>query len=468
MKKARLLLISSAIGLLLTPGLFPLDLSVEDVVARAVENAGAVRLKAIALQRSGDALSKAKTLMLPRLELQASGSYLSNPPEGVRIEKGALAYAPTIQSEIPVAIPDQDIVLLDDAESTYYKITATLRQPLFTWGKIKAGIEVANYDRDIAGAESHASKLDTRRDVRSAYFGARLAQESVVLLRDAEAISARIVADRESSFAEGLINRQKVLEAKAAHAGLVSQRVRTEEGLATAIASLRYLAVLEEGEINLISTVRTGPFHIDEETAVSKALAGAPEREILRYRVEQARVGSQVAAAGGILRPDLSLNLSLDITGQRTPILGANWTDSWNTNLIISIGTAVTLFDSGESRQSVRIAEQDLNLATLGLEELGRGLAVQVRELVERVRTGVSQVDLKNAEAELAAEQARNAKVSYENELITREEALGAEIGALAAALEVLVARYGLEFALVELERTCGCTVEELTKLSTR
>jgi outer membrane protein TolC len=196
--------------------------------------------------------------------------------------------------------------------------------------------------------------------------------------------------------------------------------------------------------------------------AVETALRESPERRVLLHRVAQAGVGKRAAQASALLRPDISLTLSVDVTGQRTPILGANWTDSWDTNLLVTIGTSTTLFDSGESRRSVTIAEHDLSLASEGLEEFDRGLSVRVRELAENVRTAAYQVELETAESELAAEQARNARVSYENELITREEALAAEIGEKAAALELLVARYGLEFALIELERLCGCGIEEL------
>ena len=115
---------------------------------------------------------------------------------------------------VPIVIPDADLVFVEDAEPTYYKLGATLTQPIYTSGKIAAGIRLAELDRAAAGTELDRQRRTTRRETARAYHGAVLAGRSLPLLEAMRAAYADIVADRRASFDEGTVTRQAVLEAR--------------------------------------------------------------------------------------------------------------------------------------------------------------------------------------------------------------------------------------------------------------
>ena len=54
----------------------------------------------------------------------------------------------------------------------YFSVAATLSQPLFTWGKIRAAIDAAALQVDSAGTDLVAQQRDIEREVHRAYFSA--------------------------------------------------------------------------------------------------------------------------------------------------------------------------------------------------------------------------------------------------------------------------------------------------------
>jgi outer membrane protein len=432
------------------------DLSVEDAVELAVKYSGEVDLQRIEFQKTAISFEEAKAQKYPQIAISSSGSWMSNPPEGISINKGAFGYAPTPQSQSPVAIPDREYVLLEDSEHTYFRIRTTLDQPLFTWGKLNAGVLAADAEKEIALIQLDAIENTVENRTRQVYFGALFAFLTRELLLDAEEAMSTIVEDRERSFDEGVIIKQDVLEAAANSDNIILQRVKADEGYRSAIEVLEFLTGFETSNVNLVSTFRNKLPDLDEKRFKDSARENSANRDVLARRLSQAETMLSIEKGGAPFRPDFFLSVALDITGQRVPLFAANWTDSWDVNLILSIGTSMTVFDSGRSGWSRRKAEQDILLAQKGIEQLEDGLQLEVRSVVEKLRIGFFEMKKAEADTALAAEQKRNADISYENELIIREQMLAARVAYILSQLQYLLTQYSYEQSLSELEYLCG------------
>ncbi len=427
-------------------------LSVEAAVQAAVKNSVELGLKNLKLRHAAAAAAEVKAKRGPSVILQTTGSLMSNPVEGFTISEGAFGILPAPPPLDPIPLPDSDVVLMEDAENTYFRITATLTQPLFTWGKLKGAAAAADLNLDIAGEEYLAQEREVERRVRLAYFGALFAEQTTDILTRAESIADEIVVDRESAFSEGLITRQTVLDAVSRKAALTAQLTRAREAGATARLTLSTLTRLEVAETELVSNFRQTPIVAKESEFLTAALSSSSERAVLLHRIDQAVTLLSIEKGSRPFLPDLSLNLSVDVTGQEIPLAGEDWMDSWDTNVIITLGSQTTLFDSGASSSRVKQAEIALVIAKEGLRGLELGLEIQVRSLIETVMIDWSDVHRVAAELDLVKEIERNASVSFDNELITRAEALSAKLAALAAELEYELALFRYETALTELE----------------
>ena len=433
-----------------------LSLAIGQALEMAGENSTELTIERLKVAKATAAVREARARRGPSITFQSSGSVMTNPMEGFKIEKGAFGYAPTPQSATPVAIPDQDYVLMEDAEYTYFRLTATLSQPLFTFGKLNGAIRAADFDRLIAEEEFESKEMQIRQEVRKAYFGALFAAHTKRILDQAVKTAAEIVEDRERAFDEGVITRQQVLEVIARRSSLSSQLVRAGEGERSARSALSMFTGMGTENYELSSGYRTGLPELDEDLLVGEALANSGARAVLLHRVGQATTLLEIERASRPFLPDFSLNVSFDLTGQKIPFIGSRWTESWDTNIIVSVGTQAKLFDSGASRARIEQAEGTVEMAREGLLALEEGLELQVRGLVEGIRTGWYETQGAGANLDLAREIERNAQVSFDNELITRAELLAARINTFAAELELELAGYTFETSLSELEHLSG------------
>ncbi len=430
--------------------------SIEEALSLAGENAVVLTIERFEMLKAAAAVREAKARSGPRISLQTSGSALTNPSDGVRIEEGAFGYIPIPQSTELIALPDQDYVFLDEGEYTYFTIAVALSQPIYTSGKLIGSIRAANLGLLVAEREYESKEREIAHQVRSAYFGAVFAGTTERILSIAEESAQSIVADLELAFAEGVVTRVDLLGAISRKMSFTSQTAAAHEAERSARSALSLLTGGDRSEDVLETDYRTDMPQLDEEDLVIHGLDKSPTRAALLHRIDQTAALAKIEKGSRLFLPDVSLNVSLDVTGQSVPFAAEDWTDSWDANLIVTVGSALTLFDSGASASRVEQAEHNLEIARRGLEALEEGFELQVRRSVEAIRSGWHEINRSAANLDLAREIERNASVSVENELISRAEFLGARLAALAAELDFERARFLYEMSLTELEAAVG------------
>jgi outer membrane protein TolC len=436
----------------------PRPLSLAEALRLAEETSEAVRIRTLQAGKSDTVLAEARSQRYPRLALEASASYLANPPEGITVHKGELG---TIVMPGPTVIelPGEDLVFVENAEPTYYKLGATLTQPIYTSGKIAAGIRLAELDRAAAGTELDRQRRTTRREAARAYHGAVLAGRSLPHLSAMHAAYADIVADRHASFDEGTVTRQAVLDAEATLASLEARVVAAREARSSALEALAALTGIAVADLDPVDGFRDACPVLDEDGLRTVAAAGSPDLVSARTRLEQAGAKRDLERAGAAFRPDLALSIAGSVSGQRTPFVGSDWTDSWDWSVVVSVGAKATAFDSGESRARISATSSDREAAAAALSQAEKLLRLSVRRAVETARNAAAALDERRAKLALAEETAKNAQVSFENDVATRSEARLAEVGRLAAVLELESAGAALEDAIGEIEYCTGVPI---------
>jgi outer membrane protein TolC len=436
------------------PGAPPHAPSIDEALSLARTSSEAVRMKSLEVLKSSDRLAEAKARAFPSLILDASGSYLANPPAGITLTTGELGRITTPIGTL--ILPPSDVVVVEDAEHTYFKANATLSQPLLTWGKIPNAIALADREVAVSGAELVRQQRDVEKQAHAAYFGALLAEESLPLLREMKRIGEAVLRDRRSAFEAGASTRQEVLEAEAGLASLSTKLIQAEESRTTALEGLSLLTGAALNDTTLSTSFRASLPGLDEPSLKAAAVKSYPELQSARERAAQARTKLSLEKGGAMLLPDLSLAVSLGVKGQKIPFSSSDWSDTWDWDLIVSLGARANLFDAGASWARIREAGRDVEGAALGIAGLEKAIGARVRAAVQQAREKSAAVEEAKAKAALAEEQAKNARVSFENELATREEMNRAALGFLSARLAVAGARHDLEAALEDIEYLTG------------
>ncbi|MGD0725616.1 MAG: TolC family protein [Spirochaetia bacterium] len=442
-------------------------LTLEDAYTLTRKASERVRVKELAVRKSRLALEEAGSRAWPHIDLQASASYLVNPPKGYTVAAGTLGtISPTIPAgvlgpaPIPLGsfgIPPQDFTVGAQLHN-YFTASASLSQPIFTWGKIRNAIDLAALEVDAAGTELLAQQWDIDRDVHRAYFGALLARDSETVLRRIRDTAAEIAADRRKSFDQGTINKETVLEAQANLASLEAKLAEAGQSKATALESLGLLTGLEPKAEDLVTGFRAQLPPLDEQSLREKARAASTALAASRTRMSQARKKLALEEGGSLFRPDISLGLTLDLSGQEDlPFSTWNWNNTtWDWDLVVSIGMKMSVFDGSASLQRVRQAEKDLEMAGMGLSLDEKRVRLDVRRAVDAVVKADGDVKEKQARADYAEERLRNARASLENGMASRDDVHGTDILAGSAELDLLFARYTREEAIADIARITG------------
>jgi len=437
------------------------ELTLEEAQHEAIRHSHELALARFDFEEAQTDVDAARAARRPSIDSQITASYMTDPGEGIAIERGELGTVPTPDATFPEPFPDTDIELMPDPESTFYQLQASLEQPLFTWGKLRDGVAAAEIGREIARIELQDTRSELEADVRNAYFGVAVADQSVEVLSELEDMFETIAADRERAYEEGARPRQEVLEAEQQVAQTRSARVSAEQAQMSARRSLAYLIGRELGEDEELTTApRTDVPELDADELEQQAREHSPEREVIRKRIEQAQIAERIEErTDSPWRPDLALSVQLETGGQRFPGLQRNWSDTWDTNVTITLAGRLSLYDGGAQRAARRSAEIDRARARTGLDQFDESLPIQVADAAQQLRVAEAQLGESRADLELAREREKNAEVSYENDMITREELLMARTGALSAELELTRAELTVEQALVELEQLIGRTL---------
>lgn len=450
-------------------------LSIEQAQRLAQSESGDIQRARIAVEQARADIDIARSRRMPQISGELTGSYLAFPQEGESIEQGALGTVPGGPGELPTPVPETDVEVIPDAESTFYSLSSSVEQVLFTWGRVSEGISAAEHERDAVAAEQTGERVDLAQEVREAYFSAVLARDTVEELTEAESIIEQIVEDREEAFDTGTRTREDVLEMRSRAASVRRQRVSAEQGRRSALRGLSILTGIDAGERELVSdyggdaTDRSdgaddadagGAEDESEEALIDSAIEFSPELRALRERSQAARSALHIAERTDRLRyPDIALVVDFEWSGQMLPFR-PNWQDRWNTDLTVTLATQFTIFDGGAQDARIRQAEGDLESARLGVSDTRDGVQMEVRSAREAVISAEAELRDTQAQLEYVAEQRRNAEVSYENDIITREDMLLARLQEATARIDRNSAAFRLENARTRLNSLTGDILE--------
>jgi outer membrane protein TolC len=429
------------------------SLSIERAVTLARQHAHALKLEERHIRRASLAATEAKSRLGPELTFSISSSYLTNPPAGITVSEGELGdfIIPAVPP-VQVAIPQEDLIFLEDAKSTYFEVKVILSQPVFTWLKLRRGVDAAAMDVAIANVNLEESKNQICQELHSSYFAALLARESIVLMEDAVAILDEMEEDIRRSFELGLLNRLSLLEVRTRAASARRGLVEATEGYASALEAISFYTGLDPAKIDLASDFREELPSIDEPALKSLVETGSPAVRKLQLELEKSHTNLAILKGTSILRPDISLNVMLEITGQTVPWTEENWEDDWSLNLIVALGASGSLFDSGRASWKIRQAEQAVAAARDGLALLGRQLRLTARRSVQEVRLAYADLEEKKARLLEAEEAEKNARESHAQQLITRRELGSARLFLLQKRIELLSALHTFEVSVAALE----------------
>ena len=298
----------------------------------------------------------------PTVDLQASGTYMVNPPVGAMYIN-----ADDIINSISWNGPKprnsgQRIKVFDGMENTLYNFELTLTQPVFTWGKITNSIKLYKQVSDIKQTQiiQQTDQLETELKTRllSLFYLNRILE----IIDEEEQYTDRMVEVSENAEKVGLLIHQDVVDAKIqakeleiAKQDLLEQmnnqllelrRTTGIEALSLSDINFDFVADLENSFVLLMDK--------DPSELEAKAISGNQSSIKMLTQLEQvSKTAEKISRGYENWKPDLALQMSGGYAGSRFPLFEPNWRRKDDYSVNISIGIKATIWDGGKKIRDV-------------------------------------------------------------------------------------------------------------------
>ena len=322
-----------------------------------------------------------------------------------------------------------------------YILSGSVSQPLFSGGRVGAGLAIAREYRDASRLGLDESLADIELGVQNAYFRALLAAELEAISRAAVAQAESFLAQERLRLEAGHASDLDAMRAEVALENLRPQLVEAQNAASLAVLDLKRLVDIPLEQPVLLTTSLTAPTaaelaerQVDAQTVLARRSAVQSAERQVEIRRQQVRV------ARGALLPSVSLSMNYGrqvFPNEVFRFSGQEWRTDWYARVNVS----VPIF-SGFRQQ----AEIDQARITLDQERLRLG---QLRESVQ-LQFEQARGERERAAATIAARQRTvdQAQRVHDLTVLRYEQGLATQLEVSDARLALLQSRTNLAQAI--------------------
>lgn len=273
-------------------------------------------------------------------------------------------------------------------------------------------VNLAPIIRARIGAQ--ASELDLRAtysqtitDVENAYWSLAFAQARLETLRNNADISRRLLEENRERKRLGLVTGLEVLQAEAELVSRQEDILVAEADLADQRDSLLRICGILDRPGEQLFRVAGLPRELAQppplREVIIDAISNDPALWAQQTRIESAKVGAR--QADNAVKPDLSVNMNLNLLGRDTDGLEAYRTAydtegyNWNIGVTLSVPWGMRA-EKARARQ----ADRDVSRAEYRLEELRQGKVEEARQRWRTFSTALKRLEFSSTTLRLREE----------------------------------------------------------------
>jgi outer membrane protein TolC len=451
-----------------------LPVSLQDAITRAMSNSEEVRLARSQVDLAQAQVRTAKADAFPQLSAQLgytrtfaspfSGGGGFTLPDSLKFKPDSTQPIDQRVKYLEEHVPTAALASLGSlfgnlpfGQANSYTAGFNLSQPLFSGGKLGAGLNIADQFLQASRFQLHEQTADIELQVRSAYYRAKTAQDLVGISQAAVEQAQRFLASERLRLESGVGSELDVLRAEVSLANLQPQLISATNAADVATLDLKRLTdVPLRQPVKLTTTLDVPAMIAATDSPVSvdvlgrRAAVAAEERQV-QIRAQQVRI----AKAAYLPSVDFVLNYGKQLFP--TTIFGFN--QDWRTNFTAGVAVSVPLFNGGRTAANVAQANVALQQERLRLAQLQENVQVEY----ERARG-----ERERARAAIQARQTtvQQAQRVYDLTVLRYQQGLASQLEVSDARLSLLQARTNLAQAVSDfqiadatLARTIGVTI---------
>ena len=401
----------------------------------------------------------------PTLDLQASGTYMLNPPVGpVYINTDDIINSIQWNGVSP-ARNGQYIKIFDGMENTLYNFELTLTQPIFTWGKITNAIKLYKQISAIKQNQIVQQTAQLETELKTRLISLYYLNTIMKILDEEETYAGRMVQVSEDAEKSGMLLHQEVVDAKIQAKELEIAKQDLLEQIDEQL--------LELGRITGISIESSQHINydfvqslLDDFDRLLQTEHAVLEEEILSANQSAIKLVTQLEdvskTAESISRgyenwkPDFALQMRGGYAGSRFPLFEPNWLRKDDYSLNVTIGLKATVWDGGKKLRDVSRKVSEVKTAQITTSDTRSSISKTFDSQWNTTQVCTMKIEYQDLKIESAT-----AKINQKQQMF--DSGYGSETDVLSAKIERCNAQ--IEKEKQTLSRAIAClTIEYLRK----
>ena len=401
----------------------------------------------------------------PTVDLQASGTYMLNPPVGPMYINMDDIINSINWNGVQPAGKGQYVKVFDGMEDTLYNFELTLTQPVFTWGKIGNSIKLYKQLSQIKQNQIFQQTAQLETELQTRLLSLFYLNKILQILDEEESYTDRMVQVSEDAEKSGMLLHQEVVDAKIQAKELEiakqdlleqikDQLLELERITGTSIKSsdqidYAFVPLLEAGFDSLMQTEHS----LLEEEILS---GNQSSIKMVTQLQEVSKSAEKIARGYENWKPDFALQMSGGYSGSRFPLFEPNWLRKDDYSVNISIGLKATIWDGGKKLRDVSRKVSEVKSAEITSSDTRSTISKTFNSQWNTAQVCTMKIEYQDLKIESASSRIEQKEQMYQS-------GYGSETDVLSAKIERCNAQ--IEKEKQTLSRAIAClTIEYLRK----
>ncbi|PKL08748.1 MAG: hypothetical protein CVV51_07385 [Spirochaetae bacterium HGW-Spirochaetae-7] len=359
--------------------------SLDDLLRLAAAGNPGLKASAAAEAAAAADFSSARARRLPTLKTETTGTYIGNPTDPISIPAGSF----------PPFGPPNDIVIYEGSGNSLYDFKLVGDLPLFSWGKISLGVDLARTGLGAAALQVRKAERELAVRLRADWDTlAYLGRAGEVLDLQAR-IGERLVELAGRSVAAGFTTQAELADARISVKEIEMERTKLDERqdrLLSDLASMAGLPALYLADLDLDVPPAGAPRWTEEEIW-PMAREGSYDLALAASQLDAKRGLKRLADKEALGLPDIGLHVELSYGGSSLPFFSQGWRDDDDYQLTLSLGASGSLMGNAVKHAEAARAGAELAGAEARYDETERSVQAFIHGAYLGIRLGKARLE---------------------------------------------------------------------------
>jgi outer membrane protein len=429
-----------------------ISLTLQQAIGLGLKNSTSIRQKMLKVASAGADLQSAKAARYTTVSASLSYSHLFEQP---KMEDTTFDFG-----QGPLTIPGmylsaQDPIMLE----------LNANQAIYTFGKIKTGIQLAEEGMGVARLELEEEKRSLIVKIKRAFYGYILAKEVVAVQEETLANKEEALNIAKKRYDAGLGSELDVLSAESDVENFTPEVLSAQNRVKFAILAVMDLLGIESKgnekyDVKLVGELKPEYHRFDRDELIKTAMKKNYNIQQYRFGINAAEYQKNLASRAKLPTiagfANYTVQSGYDATTGKNEYTGAG---SWSDLLTVGVGVQMplsALFPWSGENAGAKKAEFDAESMTTGLSSIESGIRLSIQNILLSLDQENAKIASGKKQVEVARKLLTTSKASYENGLISNMRLKDAQLGLNAAELGYLSAIYNYNMALYDLYDAIG------------